>query len=247
MAGQARLADQRQAETSVPYRNLLIDFDHTLFDSDASETAALKQAFAAVGRADAATHEAAYQRINRRLWRRVERGELPPQAVRLLRFRELVDSAGLDADAVTMAEAFVQGLAEHGELYPDAIGVLEQVSTQARIALVTNGLSEVQRARIGRLGLGRLLDAVVISAEIGISKPHPAIFEAAVERLGNPPKRSALMIGDNLDSDIRGAAGVGIATCWYRRGGDHAPNAVADYRIGALAELPAIVAPRGRQ
>ena len=91
------------------------------------------------------------------------------------------------------------------------------------MAMVTNGLSEVQRARIERLDLGRYFEAIVISAEVGAAKPGGDIFDLTFEALGNPDPAGALMIGDNLPSDIKGGIDYGIATCWYNPGGKSAP------------------------
>jgi HAD superfamily hydrolase (TIGR01549 family) len=106
------------------------------------------------------------------------------------------------------------------------------------LALVTNGLSDVQRARIERLGLGRYFDAIAISSELGSAKPAPAIFEFALAGLGAPARATALMVGDSLTSDIRGGRNAGIATCWYnphRRPCDQ--DGLVDHEIATLDAL----------
>jgi putative hydrolase of the HAD superfamily len=62
------------------------------------------------------------------------------------------------------------------------------------------------------------LDAVVFSSEVGVRKPRPEIFHAALERLGVTPDR-ALFVGDRLNADVRGARDVGMRTVqamWFR-------------------------------
>ena len=83
------------------------------------------------------------------------------------------------------------------------------------LAVISNGLGEVVYARLARLGLSDYFDAVVVSSEVGVAKPNPAIFEAAFERLGSPDKATTLMVGDSLTSDIAGGSAFGIDTCWY--------------------------------
>jgi YjjG family noncanonical pyrimidine nucleotidase len=224
--------------TGQRYSTFLLDLDHTLFDSDASELAAFSQAMTLAGITALAGHADAFRRINLELWAAVERGELTPQTVKTRRFERLVEEAGLVTDHVAMAEAYALGLAENGGLYRGACEVLDTLQQHAKVALVTNGLSEVQRRRIERTGLGRYLDAVVISAEVGIAKPAREIFDIAIRQLGSPPKESVVMVGDNLASDMRGGASYGIATCWFNPKGVKAdPADRISHEIGALEEL----------
>jgi YjjG family noncanonical pyrimidine nucleotidase len=227
----------------MTYSTFLLDLDHTLFDSDASESAAFEQTMAAAGIGGAARYADAYRTINLELWAAVERGELRPQQVRTLRFERLVAIEKLDADPSKMADDFVAGLGANGELYTGAYEVIQCLSEQASLALVTNGLSEVQRTRIRRLGIEQYFDAIAISAEIHVAKPKPGIFDHAFEHMGSPDKSTAVMVGDNLSADIRGGAEYGIATCWYN------PRRVSDARtddvhheIADLKELLSLVA-----
>ena len=220
------------------YSTFLIDLDHTLFDSDTSESLAFRRAFDAAGIKDAERCLAAFRRINLELWTTVERGEATPDFVRNRRFERLADECGLDADPLVMSDAYVEGLGAFGELYDNALVVLDELARHASLGLVTNGLGEVQRMRIDRTGIAAHFDAIVISAEVGVSKPHGGIFDIAFRALGWPDKAAAVMVGDNLVSDIRGGADYGIATCWYNPG----RRAVADgtrfdHEITALAGL----------
>ncbi len=225
------------------YSHLLFDLDNTLFDGETSELAAFDHALAAVGVPEARRYLPTYVEINTALWAAVERNELTPNQVQARRFVDLATAANLDADPHVLADQFVTGMGRFGELYPQARGVLEQLASSATLALVTNGLGEVQRARIERLQLEPLFDAIVISGEVGTAKPGAAIFDLAFAALGSPPKASALMIGDSLSSDIAGGANYGIATCWYnptgRAGG---PTAGIDHEIRSLDQLPRLAA-----
>jgi YjjG family noncanonical pyrimidine nucleotidase len=223
---------------AVQYSTFLLDLDHTLFDTDTSETAAFLQAMSIAGITQPHSYERLFRRINLELWAAVERGEATPQYVKTHRFERLALEAGLDADPVAMADAYVAGLGETGGLYSGARQVLDIIGQHASLALVTNGLSEVQRRRIERTGIVDYFDAVVISAEIGVAKPAAEIFDIAFAQLDMPPKDSALMVGDNLTSDILGGANYGIATCWYNPKRKAAgPADRISHEISALNEL----------
>ena len=130
-----------------------------------------------------------------------------------------------------------------GDLYPGARAVLEALAARSSLALVTNGLSAVQRARVERLALGPFFSAVVISGEVDTAKPGSRIFDLAFAALDWPEKETSLMIGDSLSSDIAGGAGYGIATCWYNPQGRAAPlDATVDHEIRSLDQLPQLAA-----
>lgn len=229
----------------MPYDTLLFDLDHTLLDSEASEREAYVRTMAAIGLADADRHFERYVAINQQMWRAVEAGTLRPDDVRARRFEQFGTELGVDADPVAMAEEFVHGLGEHGELYDGAREVLDALAGRVRMALVTNGLSEVQRARIERLDLERYFDAVVISSEVGVTKPRREIFDLTFERLGSPDPAGAVMIGDSLGSDIRGGRDYGIATCWYNpHGAIAAPDDAPTHEVRRLSEILSLTVAR---
>jgi 2-haloacid dehalogenase len=230
---------------TVPYSTILFDLDHTLFDSDASEAQAFAHALTSSGVDEPSRHFPAYSAINRALWAAVERGELATAEVKVRRFEELVHSAELAVEPHALADAFAAGMGRFGALYPGAREVLATLAARdaVTLALVTNGLSEVQRARVARLELDAYFDAIVVSSEIGAAKPATAIFDVTFAQLGGPARATALMIGDSLTSDLQGGRNYGIATCWYnphRRA--VADRALIDHEIASLDQVLALVA-----
>jgi len=118
--------------------------------------------------------------------------------------------------------------------YPEVPGVLARLRAGgARLAVVSNwdvSLHDV----LERTGLRALVDAVVISAELGVAKPDPAIFRAALDRLGVGPD-GALHVGDSLEDDVAGARAAGLEAVLVARNGAVAPEGVRAVR--SLAEL----------
>ena len=222
----------------MSYSTILFDLDHTLFDTGHSELQAFNQAMSVAGIPDAEQHIATYREINTELWVQVERGEITPQQVRTLRFERLVDAFQFNVDPMYLADEFVAGLGANGDLYAGVQEVLKSLSEQHALAIVTNGLGEVQWPRIRRLEIGHLFDAVVISAEVGTAKPGTDIFDLVFAALDYPPKDTVLMVGDSLSSDIQGGTNYGIATCWYNPHGKEAgPSDQVTHEISALEEL----------
>jgi putative hydrolase of the HAD superfamily len=97
--------------------------------------------------------------------------------------------------------------------------VLERLRRHVPLALVTNGASDLQRRKLALTGLAEHFDFVVASCDIGVGKPDPAIFRVALEALGVAAS-DAVMVGNDRDRDIRGAAAAGVRALWIQHGGD---------------------------
>jgi putative hydrolase of the HAD superfamily len=127
---------------------------------------------------------------------------------------------------------------------PDAEAVVRDLARDHRLALVTNGAPDVQREKLSHTTLASLFAVTIISAEIGVGKPDPRIFGAAVAAL-EVTAEDAVAIGDSLARDIAGAHAAGIRAIWIDRGTreDVPPQApVPDARITTLTELRSALA-----
>lgn len=234
----AGLGHSPRSLTSVAHQAYFFDFDHTLFDSDASESLAFHHALTSNGVTVDSDLFSAYKQINSTLWGEVEAGVRAPTDVRTLRFIRLIEHASLDLDALSLADAFTSGMQESGELYPDAVDVLTALRANGPVVMITNAISEIQRRRIERLGIEPLFDAIVISSEVGVSKPAGGIFDHAFEALGTIERSATLMVGDSLTSDMAGGVAAGLATCWYNpKGKTRDPSLAIDHEVTRLDQL----------
>src|SRR6266403_1924142 len=200
------------------YQWLLFDADGTLFDFERAEGRALEQAFGLIGVTFDPGYLATYQRINQALWQAVERGEITPGVVKLRRFELLLEAIGVGGSAAVLSANYLECLAACSELIEDASEVLKVLHGKYRIAILTNGLQVVQRGRLARSVIRNHIADIIISEEIGFAKPAKEFFDIALSRIGNPPIREVLMIGDSWTSDIQGAVQYGIDACWYNPG-----------------------------
>lgn len=101
-------------------------------------------------------------------------------------------------------------------LYPDTVTCLDALKKRYRIGVIANqslGLTQ----RLAEFGLMQYIDLVISSAEEGVAKPNPRIFEIALERSGCAPKQT-VMIGDRVDNDIVPAKALGMRTIWIKQG-----------------------------
>ena len=83
------------------------------------------------------------------------------------------------------------------------------------IGIVTNGASDIQRAKLRATGLAELADGVAVSGDIEVRKPNRALFALAAERCG-ADLAGAVMTGDNPAGDIGGGHAAGLRTIWLR-------------------------------
>ena len=207
------------------YDWLLFDADGTLFDYDRAERTALARACAAAGLGFDDSLHGAYRTINRALWAELEFGRISPAALKVRRFELLLKQLGADLPAHEFSECYLDHLGRSADLVSGAEELLRDCSAHYRMALLTNGLSRVQRARLSCSSISDRFAAVIISEEIGAAKPEGAFFARAFEAIGSPGRRRALMIGDNWSSDICGAAAFGLDACWFNPGGSQRPSA----------------------
>lgn len=114
--------------------------------------------------------------------------------------------------------------------YPEAAACLKALHGKYRLGIIANQ-SPGSEARLEAYGLRQHLDLVIASAEEGVEKPDPRIFQIALERAGCAPEE-AMMVGDRIDNDIAPAKRAGMKTAWILQGGGRY------WRVGGGAEQP---------
>lgn len=198
------------------YQYLLIDNDNTLMDFNAAERKALQDTLTACGLPADDEVCTLYHGINDALWKALERGETTQKALKVERYRQLLERLGcteLAPEAVSAA--YEANLGSHADLLPGAAEFMQAVHGRMKIALVSNGVSAIQRSRLAKCPLTPLFDAIIISEEAGVSKPDPGLLEIALEQLGCTDKRQAVMMGDSLTADIAAANNAGMDSIFF--------------------------------
>ena len=225
-----------------PYHWLFFDADGTLFDYNRAEATAFRKAFDLLKFQFEDSYLDTYQKINSELWKALERHEITPAVLRLRRFELLLEALQLTGSADDLNIAYVEQLGLCTDLIDGAYEVLQTLSKTSRIAIVTNGLEAVQRSRLRHSTIYPFITELIISEEVGAAKPHPAFFDAAFARTGNPRRSEVLIIGDSLTSDIQGGADYGIDTCWYNPLEESKPDGVSiTYEIRHMSDLLGIL------
>jgi putative hydrolase of the HAD superfamily len=137
--------------------------------------------------------------------------------------RLISDELGVELSAEELVDAI------HFQAYPDARPALDSLRDRGlRLIAVSNWDCSLGRV-LERCGLAAALTGAVTSAEVGVPKPDPAIFEAALELAGCAPAE-ALHVGDTPDEDVAGARAAGIRPLLLDRDGGSGD-------IASLAEI----------
>ena len=144
-----------------------------------------------------------------------------------------------DALADDMSAQYIRARCAAETIDPEAEPLLRELASRYRLALLTNGAGDVQRAKLARTPFRAYFSELVISVEAGIGKPDPEIFRLAARRLGVDPSDS-VMVGDSLARDVAGAKAAGMRAVWIdRKLWDERETATPDARIERLSDLPA--------
>lgn len=201
-------------------RAVLFDLDDTLFDHRESAAAALRcvqDAHACFRSASFDEFERQHSTLLEELHTAVLEARLGIDDARRERFRRLFLKFGVAAPddlAAAAAKQYRQEYLEARRAMAGAQALLEAVRARARVGVVSNNLLQEQQEKLEHCGLAPYVDALIVSGIVGVSKPDPAIFQAALDALGVQP-HEAVMLGDAWTADIVGARAAGIAAVWF--------------------------------
>jgi HAD superfamily hydrolase (TIGR01549 family) len=131
------------------------------------------------------------------------------------KFPAFLRDQGVDDDTLLAAahDVYSRDWFSMLELYDDAVHTLQALRQCCKLGLVTNGPSWTQRPKIEQFRLVDYLDLLIVSEEVGVAKPDPAIFQIALGRLGLAAHET-LFVGDSIEFDMRGAQAAQLPFVW---------------------------------
>lgn len=232
----------------MQYTCLLFDADNTLLDFSTAEKKAFRETCQTAGILYSDEGYRQYSHINDSLWKKLERGEITTEKLKVERFRLWLNwclqTKQMHKTVVTpeqMRDAFMVSLGKQAELMPGAEEVCRALSVRySHMYVITNGIGEIQRARFAATPISQYFGGMFISGEIGYAKPDIRFFNAVLSKLGITDKRTVLVIGDSLSSDMAGAIGAGLDSCFLSFDGKKTELPVT-YTIDHLSALCALL------
>jgi putative hydrolase of the HAD superfamily len=215
-------------------RAVVLDLDDTLVDhssaADAAVTAWAREH--GVPEADAAER---WARVTAPLYAAYQRRELTHDEQRRERVRDFLGVRATDAEADALFDGYLQRYEAGWRAFDDAGPALRRLRAAGlRLAVLTNGDQVQQHRKLTQVGLADHVDLVVASSSIPAAKPDPRAFRHVVDALAVRPDQ-AVMVGDSLDHDVRGALAAGLRAVLVDRRGAHVGTDVT--RVTSLAQL----------
>ena len=207
------------------YDFVLLDADETLFDFTRSEMEALNKVLTERGYDTDEETIALYLKINSALWDANARGEVDQDFLTVERFAAFMRVKGGEHDPRKFNQDYLEALGSGCHLLPGAEEFCRTLRDGGcKLAIVTNGLPTAQWGRFNRSPLKEIIPHMFVSMELGCQKPQPEYFDKVCDALGIRDRSRAVVVGDNLRSDIQGGINAGIDTMWYAPGGQPEPE-----------------------
>ena len=229
-----------------------LDIDNTLLDFDAFVQQAMESGFQKFGLP--AYRKDMFQtflRINNQVWREIEQGLLSYEEMLQTRWNRIFAALGMRFDGAVFEDYFKDSLFEsaiHVDFSPELLSCLQR---RYILCAASNGPHAQQVNRLRRGGLLGCFDGVFISERMGAAKPSAEFFSRSLDELNalqrargegeiRPPE--IIMIGDSLTSDMAGAIGMGMKTCYFDRNGTGDTRGLPiDHVVRSLREIPAFL------
>lgn len=209
----------------MKYKDLFIDFDDTLYDTHGNAVIALIETFECFHLdryfEDPQVFYDAYWTANIDLWTQYAKGEITRDYLIVERFRRpLSVGEGIEVTkelCLEMSDKFLDFCASKPGVIDGAHELMDFLKQKGyRMHMCSNGFHEVQYKKLDACGLRDYFDTIILSEDAGVNKPAKAYFDYAL-KVSGANRKTTLMIGDNLQSDILGALNAGLDAMLFNR------------------------------
>jgi len=224
-------------------KDIFFDLDHTIWDFDKNAEETLHELYFKFNfdqlfqQKNADRFIEVYTINNHRVWDLYHHGKIDKPTLRRMRFADTFTELGVDPQLFpkSFEEEYLLICPTKKNLFPNAIETLNYLKEKYNLHLISNGFKEACQSKLAHSNLEPYFKTIVISEIFGINKPDPRIFEHALDN-GGAQREHSIMIGDNIDADVRGALNVGIDAIYFNPIGANKPNDI-NHMIVDLKEL----------
>jgi putative hydrolase of the HAD superfamily len=157
-----------------------------------------------------------FKEINTILWEKYDRDEIDREFIRTRRFEMVLSQLGIKNEDIPdgISNTYLSICPTKGNVIPDAFEVLDYLKGSYEMHIITNGFDDIQDTKLNSSNLRGYFDRIFTSEAVGYKKPSKEMFNKAVEMIG-VDKKSCLMIGDNLETDIKGALNADLDVVYF--------------------------------
>ena len=204
---------------------IFFDLDDTLVDSRKAEKEAayiFKKQFSEFDNINKEDFENLWHQIAIEQYKRYDKGEISYKKHRVNRIKSIFSEFNVeknDEEALDIFNIYLKEYQKNWKLFNDAKKILKKMKRNYKLVLITNGDSVQQREKIRKTKIEKYFSEIIISGEVGITKPKKEIFELACTKIEEQPE-NCIMIGDSYKLDIQGAQNAGLNAIWVNRRGE---------------------------
>jgi len=219
-------------------KHIFFDLDHTLWDFDRNSALAFERVFQSRNISiELPRFLEVYEPINFEYWKKYREEQVSKKELRRGRlidtFKQFDTSYPLET-IDKLAEAYIHELPGNNHLLDGAREILEYLSVNYTLHIITNGFTEVQNIKLNNSNIAHFFKTVTTSEEIGVKKPNPKVFYSALNKAQATVKES-IMIGDTFEADVLGAEGVGMQSLFYNYRDEIIPDSYR--KVDALIDI----------
>lgn len=218
-------------------KHIFFDLDHTLWDFERNSKETLSELYDEFNLEPIIQNKerflATYQTVNAIYWKKYRDGQIDKQTVRFGRFSDTLKRLKVErADEIgqMIGDEYVLRGPHKKYLFPNTHETLQNLQNKFPLHIITNGFKEVQSVKMGGTDLNRYFQLILCSEDVGVNKPNKRVFQRALE-LTNCDPANAVMIGDNIEADIRGAQKVGMSTILFDPKKEHTAYSPQDNHL----------------
>ncbi len=193
------------------YKHLFFDLDHTLWDFEKNTSEAIEEIYRIFNFASWSIFTLRefmekFQEVNNYLWDKFNHGLIDRQELRNSRFKMMLTKLGVSEQEIPegISEKYLEIAPVKERVIPFTHEILAYLKPNYRLHIISNGFDDIQHTKLKSSHIHQYFDKIVTSDSSGHRKPQKGIFEFAMTEAG-ATRDNAIMIGDNIDTDIIGA------------------------------------------
>lgn len=224
------------------HKNIFIDLDDTLYDFKAASRESFYETYTLLRYERFFSSFEEYMQIytprNLQLWEQYGRGEITKSELNRIRYNHPLETVGIHDEklAAQFCKEALGRIPTKNILIPHTKELLDYLYPKYNLYILSNGFQELQEQKMQTTGIRHYFKALILSDHIGKNKPNRELFEHALNSTGSTVENS-IMIGDMFETDIIGAANIGMEQIYFNPNKKENLPFKPTYEVGKLTEI----------
>ncbi|WP_158841393.1 YjjG family noncanonical pyrimidine nucleotidase [Polaribacter sp. L3A8] len=194
-------------------QHVFFDLDHTLWDFEKNSDLTFQKIFIKNDISlEVDTFLKVYKPLNLQYWKLFSEEKVTKNELRYGRLKDTFIALNykVSDDLIDdIAIKYLEYLPDFNHLFDGTFEILDYLKDKYQLHIITNGFDEVQHKKMKSSNIYHYFDKIITSESVGVKKPNLKVFNYALD-IAKANKNNSIMIGDNLDADIKGALNAGM-------------------------------------